>query len=259
MVATAPNAMLKIVGPGSGGVVRVVVATAVVVRVVVATAVVVTVGAAVMAVVVVAVAEREAASWWWRRWRTRRARRVAVVASGGGGVDGGGVNNVRRSRRSRRKHDDAVAGGGRAGKLGVHADGRRDRWATKGLRGGSTTRRSRRCAAQTRRRRCQRWPRRETYRPPLMVDAIDGQLKVCVVGSTTRRSRRYTAQTRRRRSRGGRALKLESRADGRRDRWATKGLRGWIPQPDAVGVSRRKHDDAVASGGRAELNSAGRC
>ena len=41
----------------------------------------------------------------------------------------------------------------------------------------------RRCAAQTRRRRCQRMAAPPNEDDELTVDAIDGQLKVCVAGS----------------------------------------------------------------------------
>ena len=126
-----------------------------------------------------------------------------------------------------------------------------------------------------------------------MVDAMDGQVKACVVGThrptqsapiganttitrpalTARsptcpvradgrriyanlntevdpmwRSRRNPAQTRRRHCAVA-APWIPDPADGRRS-LATEGLRGRIPQPDAVGG--RKHDVAVASGGRAE-------
>ena len=70
-----------------------------------------------------------------------------------------------QSALRRRKHDDAVASGGRAGKLPfvlmVDAiDGQ-----LKACVVGPKGRRSRRFAAQTRRRRCQRWPRPETCSP----------------------------------------------------------------------------------------------
>ena len=114
------------------------------------------------------VVERWAAEWWWRWPRGRRWwwSRAAVVAEGGGE---GGREGVMEARAAVVVRVAAAVVEG-----GVHNP------TQLALRGANTTTPLAAVAAP------------QTSRPPLMVDAIDGQLRSAWVGfQQARRSRRW--------------------------------------------------------------------